>query len=90
MGSPAQAPLYAEIEVGGQVLGQTSTLSDTWYLAALTQKEDALRQAAKTAARIAAKEAAAQSLERSDQDELADPGRLVLIGLLELPDLRAG
>ena len=83
-----EAPLYAEIQAAGQVLGRSRTLTDTWHLAAVTEAEEAARKAAKTAARIAAKEAVAQSLAHNDQDQLAEIVRLVLIGLLEQPDLR--
>ena len=81
-------PVYAELYARGAYLGRTHTLSDTWHLAAVTEKEEAARKAMKTAARVAVKEAIAESFE-STSDELEDLVRLILIGLLEQPDLRA-
>ena len=88
LASTTTGPLYAELYAHGAYLGRTHTLSDTWHLAAATEKEEAARKAMKTAARVAAKEAIAESFE-STSGELEDLVRLILIGLLEQPDLRA-
>ena len=85
---PAGA-LYFEVHADGGFLGRSHTLSDTWHLAAVTEKEEAARRAIKTAARIAAKEAVAQSLESQSAEYIDDLVRLVLIGLLEQPDVRS-
>ena len=87
--SPSEGPMYADLFAGDQYLGRSYTLVDTAYLSALTAKEDALRTTAKTAARVVAKEALAEALEQETGEQIVgDLVRLLLIGLLEQPDLR--
>ena len=87
--TPSEGPMYADLFAGEQYLGRSYTLADTAYLAALTAKEDALRKNAKTAARVVAKEILAEALEQETGEEIVgDLVRLLLIGLLEQPDLR--
>ncbi|MDD2236820.1 MAG: hypothetical protein PHP44_14080 [Kiritimatiellae bacterium] len=79
---------YVEIYHRNEYLGRTYTLTDVYALAYRTAELEALRKAAKTAARVAMKEGVAQSLEHNDQALLGALVRLVLIGLLEEPDTR--
>ena len=82
---PAQ---YAEIYYKGEYLGQTFLLCDVYDLAYRTAELEALRKAAKTAARLAMKEGVAQAFEHNDQDAIAALVRLIFIGLMEHPDTR--
>lgn len=78
---------HAEIYVGDRLLGHSYTLSDTADLAFTTEQIDAARKAVKTVARIAAKEVVAAQVEKNN--ELAGALiRLILIGILEQPDVR--
>lgn len=78
---------YAEIVSQGRVLGRSYNLADTVDLAFTTEQILAARKAVKTVARIAAKEVIAHQVEQ--QDELIGAlVRIVLIGLLEQPDIR--
>ena len=80
---------YAEIYAGDQLLGRSYSLADTVELTFLTEKLRALQQTAKAVGRIILKEAIAQSVEHNTKNEaLGDLIRLVLIGLLEQPDVR--
>lgn len=81
-------PVYAEIQVGGRALGRSYSLTDTTELAFTTDQIEAVRKAAKAAGRVMLKEGVAISLEQSGNEELAALVRLILIGLLEQPDLR--
>jgi tetratricopeptide (TPR) repeat protein len=82
------APVHAELYAGGGYLGRSYTVTDTWRLAALTEEEEAVRSAAKVAARLAFKEAVAEAVGAETREELGHLSRLVLFGLLEQPDLR--
>lgn len=78
---------YANVMIDGQLVGRSYALADTVELAFTTKQKDAIREMAKTMTRIAAKEAAAYSIEQ--QDELLGAlFRLIMIGLLEQPDIR--
>ncbi|MFH0879740.1 MAG: hypothetical protein V2A34_08510, partial [Lentisphaerota bacterium] len=79
---------YAEIVCDGKTLGRSYPLADTGELAFTTQRIDAAFKAAKTVGRIALKEAIASSVESSSNDAAGDLTRLILIGLLEQPDVR--
>ena len=79
--------LYAEISANGRVLGRSFPLADTTSLASLTRQKDALRKTAKTVVRVATKETIAHELERKEP-LLGFLARVILIGLLERPDVR--
>ncbi len=83
-----QGPLYAEIHSNGKKLGRSHTLSDTSELARRSHDLQVLQKAAKTVGRIAIKEGIAVAVESSNNELAGDLVRLVLIGLLEQPDLR--
>lgn len=78
---------FAEILIDGHVAGRSYELTDTVDLAFTTKQKDAIKEMAKTVSRIAIKEATAYQLEK--QNELVGAlYRLVMIGLLEQPDIR--
>ncbi len=82
-------PMYAEIVHEGKTLGRSYNLSDTAELAFTTAQMEAVRNAAKTVGRVVLKEAIAGAVASStDSDALGELVRLILIGLLEQPDLR--
>ncbi len=83
-------PAYtAEIYCDGRLLGHSQNLADTANLAYATEQIDALRKALKTAARVAIKEGIAQAVEAGTNNSgWGDLTRLILIGLLEQPDVR--
>ncbi|MFH0907252.1 MAG: hypothetical protein V1929_00615 [bacterium] len=83
----ADTASFAEIRHEGQVLGRSYTLADTVDLAFTTEQKEAVRKMIKTAARVAAKETIAHQVEQNDE-LLGALVRLVLIGMLEQPDLR--
>jgi hypothetical protein len=80
-------PTYAEIFCDGRRLGRSYTLSDTVDLAFTTEQVEATRKAVKTAARLTIKETLADAIERDDK-LLGGLVRLVLLGMLERPDVR--
>jgi len=83
------APPYVELYSDGRRLGRSYLLGDVGWLAVETEQKLALYRAGKTVARVIAKEAIARSVERNTRSEaMGDLTRLVLIGLLERPDLR--
>jgi uncharacterized protein len=79
--------VYGEIYVDGKYAGRSWTLADTADLSFTTEEMQAARKVAKTVARVAAKETIAHSIEKNDEF-LGGLARLILIGLLEQPDLR--
>lgn len=80
---------HADIYAGDDYLGRSVALADTHYLAARTDERLAAIRALKTSSRIVIKEAIASTVEvKADNDVLGDLIRLVLIGLLEHPDVR--
>ena len=82
-------PSYVEISSQGTILGRTYQLTDTSKLKYTTDQLEATRKAAKTIGRIALKEGIAQGIESStDNEALGALARIILIGLLEQPDLR--
>jgi DNA-binding FrmR family transcriptional regulator len=83
-----RAGVYAEIRVDGQVQGRSYPLSDTAYLKYTTDQILALRLAAKTATRIVLKESIAIAVAAKNNNAAGDLTRLILIGLLERPDVR--
>lgn len=83
-----QSPLYAEIHSGGKNLGRSYTLADTSELARRSHDLQILQKAAKTVGRMAIKEGIAIAVESKNNELAGDLVRLVLIGLLEQPDLR--
>jgi len=86
--TPGDAP-YAEIYADGKLLGRSYNFADTHNLAFKTAEKQALGEALKTGTRIALKEAAAQAVASSTDNAAAgDLVRLILIGLLERPDIR--
>jgi len=86
---PDMAPPYVEVLADGKYLGRSCVLGDVGWLAAVTEQKLALLKAGKTAARVVVKETLARSVARNtDSDALGDLTRLVLIGLLETPDMR--
>lgn len=83
------APAYAEIRHQGVVLGRSYLLTDTLDLAYTTDRLEAARKMAKTVSRVVIKEVVAESVAQSTKEAwLGDLTRLILIGLLERPDLR--
>lgn len=83
------APPHVEIYNGSEYLGRSYLLGDVGWLAAITEQRLALYKAGKTMARIVAKELISESVARNTRsDAMGDLMRLVLIGLLERPDLR--
>jgi hypothetical protein len=83
---PEQA-MYAELYSGDRLLGRSYSLADTSDLAYKTEQKEALRKAAKTATRIVIKESIADQLDQQDE-ALGALARIILIGLLERPDVR--
>ena len=83
----ADLATYAEIQHEGKVLGRSFTLADTVDLAFTTEQKEAVRKMIKSAARVATKETIASQVEQNDA-LLGALVRLVLIGMLEQPDLR--
>jgi hypothetical protein len=83
----ADTETYAEIVCDGKVLGRSYVLSDTVDLAFTTEQKEAVRKMLKTAARVAAKEAISYQVEQNDA-LLGALVRLILIGILEQPDIR--
>lgn len=82
-------PMYAEIVHEGKVLGRSYNLADTAELAFTTAQMEAVRKAAKTVSRVVLKEAIAGAVAHQTNNEaLGELVRLILIGVLEQPDLR--
>lgn len=79
---------YAELYADERLLGRTYPLTDVAALAAATRERLAALRAAKTTGRIVIKESIAQGVDGTAGDGWGDLTRLVLIGLLERPDLR--
>ncbi len=80
---------YAEIHADGKLLGRSYNFADTHDLAFKTAEKQALGEALKTGTRVVLKEAAAQAVASATDNEAAgDLVRLILIGLLERPDVR--
>ena len=79
--------VHGEIFCKGQYLGRSYPLTDTVDLAFTTDQIEAARKAVKTVSRVAIKEGIANAVEKNDEF-LGSLVRLVLIGLLEQPDLR--
>ncbi len=77
---------FVEIYINDKYVGRSFPLSNTAYLLAVSEREMALKKAAKEAIRVAAKEAIASSIEHSN--EFA--GALVRAALfaMEMPDDR--
>lgn len=84
---PVSAPVYGEIFHRGRYLGRSYTLTDTVDIAFTTAQMEAARKAVKTISRIAIKEGIADAIEK-DNEILGSLVRLVLIDLLERPDIR--
>lgn len=84
---PVSLPVHGEIFCRGQYLGRSYTLADMVDLAFTTDQIEAARKAVKTISRVAIKEGVANMIEKNDEF-LGNLVRLVLIGLLEQPDLR--
>jgi hypothetical protein len=82
-------PAYAEIYSGDMYLGRSYNLTDTHELAFVTEQKEATRKALKILGRIAVKETIAEAVaSKTDNRALGDLIRLILIGLLERPDIR--
>jgi uncharacterized protein len=81
-------PMYAEIYYRGERLGRSYNLADTVELAYTTDQIEAVRKMVKTVGRVVVKEAVAESLEANNNELLGALVRIVLIGLLERPDVR--
>lgn len=80
---------HVEIRIGGRSAGRSYPLADVARLAAQTDARLAALRVAKTATRVVLKEVIAESVaQTTDNDALGDLIRLVLIGLLERPDIR--
>ncbi len=82
------SPYYAEIYADGKYLGRSYLLSDTAWLKAETERVRALRDAARVVGRVAIKEGIAIAVESKNNEFAGDLTRLILIGLLEQPDVR--
>lgn len=78
---------YADIFIDGNLAGRSYELADTVDLAFTTQQKDALKETAKTVTRVAMKEAIAISIDQNNE-ALGALFRLIMIGLLEQPDVR--
>jgi len=82
-------PPVVEIEIAGRVAGRAWPLSDAFELAAATERRELAVKLTKTLSRIALKEVIATAVEKNTENEfLGALTRLVLIGLLEQPDVR--
>ncbi len=82
-------PGPARIRFGSATAGISYPLANSAELSTLTARRLAAIRAAKTAARIAVKEAVARAVDQNTNDSgLGFLVRLLLIGLLEQPDLR--
>jgi hypothetical protein len=80
---------FAEIYADGKRLGRSYNLADTDDLAYETMQRLAAIKAAKTVGRVVIKEGLAQAVESAtDNEAMGDLVRIILIGLLEQPDLR--
>ena len=84
---PVLAAGHAEIVIDGVVAGRSHALTDTVNLAFTTKQKDAIRDMAKTVSRIAIKEATAYQLDK-ENELLGALYRIIMIGLLEQPDVR--
>ncbi|HMO50356.1 MAG TPA: hypothetical protein PKE26_08200 [Kiritimatiellia bacterium] len=84
---PLRAPGYAEIVVDGQTVGRSYALADTIDLAFTTKEKDAFKETAKTISRIAAKEVIAYQIDK-ENELLGALFRIIMIGVLEQPDVR--
>lgn len=88
------APLHStsrhiEVRIRGHTVGRSWPLADVAMLSALTEQRLAAWRASKTVARVVLKDAIADAIDRSTDDSgLGILVRLLLIGLLEQPDLR--
>ena len=83
-----QAAGYAELYYKGTYLGRSCLLADTAQLEAETEKVDSTRKSAKTATRVVIKEGAAEMIGQSTDEVWGELARVLLIGLLERPDVR--
>jgi len=82
-------PMYAELYLGDRYLGHSYTLADTEMLAFTTEQLQAARKAAKAVSRVLLKDAIASGIESAtDNEALGALTRIILIGMLERPDLR--
>lgn len=85
--SKLEKAAFAEIHHEGQLLGRSHNLSDTVDLAFTTEQKEAAKKLAKTAARVAIKETVSYQIAQ-DNELLGELVRLILVGILEQPDLR--
>jgi hypothetical protein len=82
-------PVYAEIVHNEKVLGRSYNLTDTAELAFTTAQMEAVRKAAKTVSRVVLKEVIAEAVaKQTDSEAMGELVRLILLGLLEQPDIR--
>jgi tetratricopeptide (TPR) repeat protein len=84
---PYQPAGYADIIIDGARAGRSYQLADTVELAFTTKQKDAIKEAAKTVSRIAMKEVAAHQIDQQNE-ALGALFRIIMIGLLEQPDIR--
>ncbi len=78
-----------EIRIRGRTVGRSWPLADVATLSALTEQRLAAWRATKTVARVVLKDALAEAIDRSTGESgLGALAWLVLIGLLERPDVR--
>ncbi len=84
---PYQPAGYADIIIDGTRAGRSYQLADTVELAFTTQQKDAIKEAAKTVTRVAMKEIAAHQIDQHNE-ALGALFRIIMIGLLEQPDIR--
>ncbi len=82
-------PVHAEIHADGKYLGRSYLLADTAHLKVETQRARALRDITRTVSRIAIKEGIAVAVESQHNELAGDLTRLILLGLLEQPDVRS-
>lgn len=81
-------PPYIEIWANDQRLGRSFLLSDVDKLTYDTLRKQALAETVKTVSRIALKEVISQSVEEHSGEAWGALVRMILIGLLEQPDIR--
>ncbi len=80
---------YVDVYHQGIYLGRSYNLANTYELSMATDVQTAIHKTLKTVSRVAVKETIADVVEKqSGNSALGDVVRLVLVGMLERPDIR--
>jgi hypothetical protein len=79
---------FAEIRIGGTVVGRSYPLADTVRLAQTTDQVEALRKAAKTATRVVLKKTVSETVGHSANNEALGALVYLILMMMEQPDIR--